>query len=62
LKREADGNAQGGYFGNALQAAIKEGHVEIVRLLLEKGADVHARSTPTVTLSRPPRKEAVSRL
>ncbi|KAJ3846857.1 ankyrin repeat-containing domain protein [Lentinula lateritia] len=36
-------NAQGGHFGNALQAASCEGHDSIVKLLLEKNADVNAQ-------------------
>ncbi|CUS14582.1 unnamed protein product, partial [Tuber aestivum] len=36
-------NAQGGHYGNALQAAAKNGTEPIVRLLLERGADVNAR-------------------
>ena len=42
LKEGADVNAQGGYYGNALQAASNNGHKEIVQLLLERGADVYA--------------------
>jgi hypothetical protein len=38
----ADVNAQGGGFGNALQAASSGGHTAIVELLLGKGADVNA--------------------
>jgi ankyrin repeat protein len=38
LDKGADVNAQGGYFGNALQAASAEGYQEIVQLLLDKGA------------------------
>ncbi|KZP13166.1 hypothetical protein FIBSPDRAFT_753838 [Athelia psychrophila] len=34
---------QGGKYGNALQAALVGGHDEIVRLLLERGADVNAQ-------------------
>ncbi|KAF5346315.1 hypothetical protein D9758_011486 [Tetrapyrgos nigripes] len=34
-------NNLGGIYGNALQAASYEGHLEIVKLLLEKGADVN---------------------
>jgi ankyrin repeat protein len=30
---------QGGFYGNALQAASSRGHQETVRLLLDKGAD-----------------------
>ncbi|KAL4970913.1 ankyrin repeat-containing domain protein [Aspergillus stella-maris] len=39
----ADVNAQGGHYGNALQAASFNGHQETVRLLLDKGADVNAQ-------------------
>ena len=37
-----DVNACSGFYGNALCVASKEGHTEIVRLLLEKGADPNA--------------------
>ncbi|KIN00563.1 hypothetical protein OIDMADRAFT_29653 [Oidiodendron maius Zn] len=43
LKKGADVNAQGGKFGNALQAAVARGSKAIVRLLLEWGADVNAQ-------------------
>jgi ankyrin repeat protein len=43
LKRGADVNAQGGEYGNALQAASYRGHAEIVQLLLNKGANVNAQ-------------------
>ncbi len=36
-------NAQGGFYGNALQAASREGHEKTVELLLDKGADVNAQ-------------------
>ena len=39
----ADVNAQGGRYGNALQAASAEGHSQVVQLLLEKGADVNTQ-------------------
>jgi ankyrin repeat protein len=36
-------NAQGGDYGSALHAASAEGHKQIVKLLLEKGADVNVQ-------------------
>ena len=39
----ADVNAQGGYYGNALQAASWKGHEAVVRFLLTQGADVNAQ-------------------
>ena len=42
-ERGADVNAQGGEYGNALQAASYRGDAEIVRQLLEPGADVNAQ-------------------
>jgi ankyrin repeat protein len=36
-------NAQGGLHGHALQAASAKGHGAIVKVLLEKGADVNAQ-------------------
>ena len=36
-------NAQGGYFGNALQAASDGGHEAVVKLLLDVGADANAQ-------------------
>jgi Ankyrin repeats (3 copies) len=43
LDKGADINAQGGEYGNALQAASTKGHEVVVRLLLDKGADVNAQ-------------------
>jgi ankyrin repeat protein len=42
LDAGADVNAQGGYCGNALQAASWGGHEEVVQMLLAAGADVNA--------------------
>jgi ankyrin repeat protein len=39
----AEVNAQGGVYGNALQAASYRGHEAIVKLLLEKGAELNAQ-------------------
>ena len=36
-------NAQGGMYGNPLQAAVARGSEAIVRLLLEWGADVNSQ-------------------
>jgi ankyrin repeat protein len=43
LDKGADVNAQSGYYGNALQAALAHGHKDIATLLLEKGANVSAQ-------------------
>jgi hypothetical protein len=43
LNKGADVNAQGGYYGNALQAALYRGHEQVVKMLLNKGADVNAQ-------------------
>jgi ankyrin repeat protein len=34
-------NAQGGHYGNALQAASDRGHEQIVKMLLDAGAHRH---------------------
>ena len=43
LDKGADINAQGGHYGNALQAASTGAHEKIVQLLLDNGADVNAQ-------------------
>ena len=43
LKKNADVDAKGGYYGNALKAASAVGHEQMVKLLLEKSADVNAQ-------------------
>ena len=39
----ADVNVQGGLYGNALQAASREGYEKVVRILMDAGADVNVR-------------------
>jgi len=38
-----DVNAQGGFYGNALQAASYRGYDQVVQILLDKGADINAQ-------------------
>ncbi|KAI9772569.1 MAG: hypothetical protein M1839_002451 [Geoglossum umbratile] len=42
ISKGADINAQGGYYGNPLQAALARSLERLVPMLLEKGADVNA--------------------
>ena len=44
LENGADVNAQGGTYGNALQAAVYNCKVEAIQLLLDNGAEVNAQS------------------
>jgi ankyrin repeat protein len=44
VKNGADVNAQSGYYGTALQAAVLQGNEAIVKLLVKNGADVNAQS------------------
>ena len=43
LEMGVDADAQGGMYGNALQAASNRGHEAITKLLINKGADVNAQ-------------------
>ncbi|KIK53779.1 hypothetical protein GYMLUDRAFT_178406, partial [Collybiopsis luxurians FD-317 M1] len=43
LQAGADVNAQGGFYGTALQAAAYEGKIGIVKCLLQAGADVNTQ-------------------
>ncbi|KAJ7718038.1 ankyrin repeat domain-containing protein [Mycena olivaceomarginata] len=43
LSKGADVNAQGGRYGNALQAAVSQGHDKIVQVLVDKGEDVNTQ-------------------
>ncbi|KAK3174277.1 hypothetical protein OEA41_001521 [Lepraria neglecta] len=43
LNEGADVNAQGGDYGNALQAASYRGHDRVVQILLDKRADINAQ-------------------
>ena len=41
LDKGADINAQGGEYGNALQAALSEGHGQVMQMLLNHDAVVN---------------------
>ena len=43
LQISVDANAQGGLFGNALQAASERGHEKVAQMLLDAGAEVNAQ-------------------
>jgi ankyrin repeat protein len=43
LDKGADVNVQGGFYGNALQAASYGGHEQVVKMLLDRDADVNAQ-------------------
>ena len=43
LDRGADVNAQGGRYGNALQAASRGGQDHVVQMLLDRDADINAQ-------------------
>jgi ankyrin repeat protein len=43
LENGADVSAQGGAYGNALEAASDGGYEAVIQLLLENGADVNAQ-------------------
>ncbi|KAF2623587.1 ankyrin [Macroventuria anomochaeta] len=44
LDNKADVNAQGGTYGNALQAALSRGHEQVVKMLLDNKADANAQA------------------
>jgi ankyrin repeat protein len=43
LEKNPDVNAQGGEYGNALQAASLDGHEQLVKMLLDRHANVNAQ-------------------
>jgi ankyrin repeat protein len=43
LDKGADTNAQGGRYGNALQAASDGGYEQVVWMLLDKGVDINTQ-------------------
>jgi ankyrin repeat protein len=52
IEKGADVNAEGGYFGDAFYDASSEGHMhkEIIKMLIENGADIDARIASDTTL------------
>ena len=48
IEKGADVNAQGGWYENALKVASTTGHVKIVQLLLDNGADIDAHSEKSI--------------
>jgi hypothetical protein len=52
LEEGADVNAQGGEYGNALQAASSGDHEKVVRLLVDKGADGKAQAGCSIENNR----------
>jgi hypothetical protein len=42
MDAEADVNAQGGYYGNALLATLVNGHAKMVQMLRDPGAEMNA--------------------
>ncbi|KAL7922806.1 hypothetical protein ACQKWADRAFT_312700 [Trichoderma austrokoningii] len=56
IGKGADVNAQGGEYGNALQAAAFRGHEEIVRLLQRNGTIISTKRSGSGTPSKPAKK------
>lgn len=56
LDRDADVNAQGGYYGNALQAASHQGHEKVVQILREAQGNLSGAFQVTVQ----PREDMMS--
>jgi ankyrin repeat protein len=52
LDAGADVNAQGGHYGNALQAASAKGHEQVVKMLLRQDKSVYAKIRETKQRSR----------
>ncbi|KAI1559318.1 ankyrin repeat domain containing protein [Pyrenophora tritici-repentis] len=49
LDKGAEVNAQGGRYGNALQAASERGYEQVVKTLLDAGAEVNAQGGRSCT-------------